>query len=76
MTNDEIIRMARESGVFEVSYPHPGNITELKRFAAIVAAAERAQCLRLCEAELRESDYAEAAGAYGCCEAIRARGQA
>lgn len=73
MTKDDIIRMARESGVFEVSYPHPGNITELERFAALVAAAERAQCLKLCEVELSESDYAEAAGAHGCCEAIRAR---
>ena len=44
MTNDEIIRMARESGVFEVSYPHPGNIAELERFAALVAASEREAC--------------------------------
>jgi hypothetical protein len=75
MTNDDIIRMARESGVFEVSYPHPGNITELERFAALVAAAERAQCIKLCEAQLAECDYAEAAGAHACCEAIRARGK-
>jgi len=72
MNKDEIIKLARESGVFEVSYPHPGNIAELERFAALVAAAERAQCLKLCEVELSESDYAEAAGAHACVEAIRA----
>lgn len=47
MTNDELIRMAREAGVFEVSYPHPGNIAELERFAALVAASEREACAKV-----------------------------
>lgn len=47
MNKDEIIRMAREAGVFEVSYPNPGNIAELERFAALVAAAERQACAKV-----------------------------
>jgi len=50
MTKEEIIRMAREAGVFEVSYPHPaGNMVEVERFAALIAAAEREACARVCE---------------------------
>ena len=50
MTREEIVRMAREAGVFEVSYPHPaGNMVEVERFAALVAAAEREACAEICD---------------------------
>jgi len=50
MSREEIIRMAREAGVFEVSYPHPaGNMVEIERFAALVAAAEREACINIIE---------------------------
>ena len=65
MTKDEIIRMAREAGLFTHKEVQP----ELERFAKLVAAAEREACAKLCEAQ----------GEYGWqqyAEAIRARGQA
>ncbi len=48
MTKEDIIRMAREAG-FEshdaiINYPK-----ELQRFAALVAAAEREACAKVCE---------------------------
>ena len=60
MTRDDIIRMAREAGfvVDEKSQQHQPNcifhtwhmIDEaLARFAALVAAAEREACAKLCE---------------------------
>jgi hypothetical protein len=53
MTRDDIIRMAREAGLL----PHPENIVyqdtmfegRIKTFAALVAAAEREACARVCE---------------------------
>ncbi len=70
MTRDDIIRMARETGMppaeiitdKPVVYPVPES---LERFAALVAAAEREACADLCEGHY---DTAQAA------RAIRARG--
>jgi hypothetical protein len=70
--NSEIIRMAREAGICTWLKP-PEDVKErLERFAALVAAAEREACAKVCD----ELHYA--ADAYGaqCAEAIRARGQA
>jgi hypothetical protein len=45
MTKDDIIRMAREAGVWDrIGYP-----AEIERFAALVAAAEREACAKVCE---------------------------
>ena len=58
MTQDEIIRMAREAGLEQVVYIDPKNggiITKslppelLERFAALVAAHEREACAELFE---------------------------
>ena len=68
MNKQEIIRMARESGVFEMSYPHPGNMVEVERFAALVAAAEREACASICFQEGPSIDGELIAAA------IRARG--
>jgi len=68
MTKDDIIRMAREAGwdindlidVFDFG-------VRLEAFAALVAAAEREACAKVCEAQ----------GEYGWrqyADAIRARG--
>ena len=62
MTQDEIIRMAREAG--------PDwwlNTTMLERFAALVAAHEREECAKVCDEH----------GFYGEAPArdIRARGE-
>ena len=63
MTQDDIIRMAREAG-FTDYYPE-----RLTLFAALVAAHEREKCAKVCE-ENRWGNL----GA-GCAAAIRARGE-
>ena len=80
MTQDEIIRMAREAGIKEQRFCvmcSTGNqLEELERFAALVAAHGREACARVCE-ELRsgyttlQADIA----ATQCAAAIRARGE-
>jgi len=77
MTRDDIIRMAREAGLL----PHPENIVyqdpmfegRIKTFAALVAAAEREACAKLCEWKtgLKPVDTA----IETCAAAIRVRGQ-
>ena len=83
MTRDDIIRMAREAGLstaYAVIAEHPDGTQTvldhrpfLERFAALVAAAEREACAKVCD-EFAEQDrlsnyYAVAA------RAIRARGE-
>jgi hypothetical protein len=50
MTQDEIIRMAREANIKQaIETPHLLMVHELERFAALVAAAEREACAKVCE---------------------------
>ena len=63
MTQDEIIRMAREAG-FTDYYPE-----RLTRFAALVAANEREACAQLARKASDNYEGAEIAAA------IRARGE-
>ena len=81
MDREEIIRMAREAG-FEV-YGTDVWITdgwwleELERFAALVAAAEREACAKVCD-ELKPFGphlYIQKATAQDCAAAIRARSE-
>ena len=82
MTRDEITRMAREAGFVGMDGSHGA----LGRFAALVAAAEREACAKVCEKIYDEYDeneglkYAElrtdaATGGRDCAAAIRARGE-
>jgi hypothetical protein len=62
MTRDDIIRMAREAGEaegLETVVFHP----VLERFAALVAAAEREACAKVCEQERRKGYDDDADGA-------------
>ena len=68
MNREDIIRMAREAGLPSSELYH-GN---LERFAALVAAAEREACARVCEA----TQHSEYDGHAECAAAIRTRGQA
>jgi len=74
MTRDDIIRMAESCGIpeFENNESQADNIM---RFAALVAAAEREACAKLCD-ELDDIRWQEC-GEYksGYSEAIRARSQ-
>ena len=85
MTHDDIICMAREAG-FEnnslgMTYTSGTLPKLLERFAALVAAAEREACAKVCE-ELRD-DWLRGLGRYEfmgegadfCADAIRARYQ-
>jgi hypothetical protein len=80
----DIIRMAKESGMEQIennfySTNHDGidvYITDLEHFAALVAAAEREACAKVCEAEAENLIGMAYEGiALGCAEVIRSRGQ-
>ena len=69
MNRDDIIRMAREAGIGWLERAE--GISEfLERFAALVAAAEREACAKVCEAEGERVD----ASWVSCAFAIRERG--
>ncbi len=74
MTRDEIIEMGKKAGVFtEAGYCTTVGIEVAERFAALVAAAERAACAKVCE------DYEWVSGHrlpsnVAMAAAIRARG--
>ena len=83
MNREDIIRMAREA----VRLPEPQTPQEeaieralapiFERFAALVAAAEREACAKLCDAvqKKNEDDGAWMWEARNCAAAIRARGK-
>ncbi len=70
MTRDDIICMAKQAGVYS------GYESDLfQRFAALVAAAEREQCAKLCEEMARRHDDIRRAALEVVAEWIRARGE-
>ena len=72
MTRDDIIRMAREAGFNHEGYDWNEIVFPIvERFAAIVAAAEREECAKLCE--MVEDDDLYFGSQYAA--AIRARSQ-
>lgn len=71
MTPDDIIEMAKEAKLpYEYDTGRVVYLTELERFAALVAAAERSACAKVVE------DYCGAWDdiGYALATAIRARG--
>ena len=88
MTREDIIRMAREAG-FDTSskevYVWLGQervLKELVTFAALVAAAEREACAKVCEILINPNgpvpeDPLDAwlMGTVDCATAVRARGE-
>ena len=71
MTRDDIIRMAREASLVMYDYDHPS----LERFAALVAAAEREACAKVCQDEIDRVKPLYSVVAENAMKAIRARGQ-
>ena len=76
MTRDDIIRMAEEAGfqtdLQDVWITYDGIWSEeFERFAALVAAAEREECAKLCDGNV----YIDGGMAQQCAAAIRARGE-
>lgn len=97
MTRDDIVRMAQEAGLIDFRDAYSAEhvsvlVDSLEPFAALVAAAEREACAKVCEdeARLRTEDekthiygsesqgrcIAAARAALNCEAAIRARGEA
>jgi hypothetical protein len=84
MTRDDIIRMAREAGLYTILNEHAheyGNgyfeITpypELERFAALVTAVEREACAQVCNHIANKPSNVVLGVAMDCATAIRARG--
>jgi len=78
---DDIIRMAREARGYPAA-PTDGSLwmfseSHLERFAALVAAAEREACVRVCEENADDDTEGEWDSAcISCANHIRARGQA
>jgi len=74
MNREDIIRMAREAnGGPNLREPTMDVVEVFKRFAALVAAAEREACARMAEA-FHHHQY-DFTGNLELHEAIRARGQ-
>lgn len=67
MNKETVIALAREAGLIATS--RYGSIDEYERFATLVAAHEREECAKVCEAEGQRID----ASWSSCAEAIRSR---
>jgi hypothetical protein len=72
MTQDEIITMARQAGLFTHKEVQP----EIVAFAKLVAEAEREACAKVCETMARRTNDIRSAALEMAVENIRARGQA
>ena len=76
MDREDIIRMAREAGVY-LAHTELTLMTGLERFANLVAAHEREECAKLCDEQA--TDYEESDPWNGCARYlanhIRARGE-
>jgi hypothetical protein len=87
MNRDDIIRMAREAGLCDEDGRDSDSIVitdYLEHFAALVAAAEREACAKVCEEDLRDEYMRQdrpvqdevmlLAAIADCAAAIRERG--
>lgn len=73
MTRDDIIRMAQEANLWITSDERRAAVV---RFAALVAAAEREACAKVCDAEADEMTEGEwTSCAVYLANNIRARGE-
>ena len=74
MTQDEIVKMAREAGLVRTGdkwvEPARWGVTELVHFSNLVAAAEREACAKVCDDWLNGRD-----DVCLLADAIRARGE-
>ena len=49
MTDEDIIRMAQEAGMDYLKHISEESMEQVKKFAELVAAAEREACAKLCD---------------------------
>ena len=78
MTQDDIIRMAREAGIDWHSHWNDDESNRLERFASLVVAAEREACARIAETTICDTHLPTGVQIYGskAAAAIRARSNA
>jgi hypothetical protein len=83
MNRNDIIRMAREAGLCDEEGRDSDSIvitSYLERFANLVAAAEREECAKVCDAKVDDEyatgkvDHNEIGWTQACAIAIRERG--
>ena len=77
MTQDEIVKMAREAGAMfdHMTWVERDLAPVFERFAALVAAHEREACAKVCDVLAVHPEYASDITKVAA-QAIRARGQA
>ena len=79
MTKDDIIRMAKESGLnISRLKQYPAELLDLERFAALAVAAERESCAKVCAVLAAKTTLSSGLTVFDpvdCAEAIRARSQ-
>jgi hypothetical protein len=81
MTQDEIIEMARQAGFSIADGIVTGGVTDVKRFAKLVAERERKACAAICERTKADVITGNAVEAFNYAtkmlgNLIRARGEA
>lgn len=75
MTNDNVMRMVRESGMtFILGQPHQKVLEQLTRFAELVAAEEREACASILDANALKCTTIAGPILEANAFAIRARG--
>jgi hypothetical protein len=77
MTRDDVIRLAREAHMHHMAWDDD-YIEGTERFAALVAAAEREACAKVCEdgpLPKESTTFTHIPTLVGCAAAIRARGE-
>jgi hypothetical protein len=74
MTQDEIIKMAKQAGFSSAVGKHIALDDDLERFAKLVAQHEREACVQIVENEAYQ--YASPVWAFEIVNDIKARGQA
>ena len=78
MTRDDIIKMAHEAGLHlatDVNWMPIIDLAYAKKFAEIVAAAEREACAKVCDEIANKPSNVVLGVALDCAAAIRARGE-
>jgi hypothetical protein len=76
MTRDDIIKMAKQAKLpYEYDTGRLLHLKEVEHFAALVAAAEREACAKVCEDVWNHRKGLETGTALECVVAIRARGE-
>ena len=74
MTREDIIDMAAQAGINEATWFYDDDV--LEKFAALVAAAEREACAKVCESLITDGDiYPGNFVLEACAKSIRSKSE-